>query len=343
MPLLTADRLTDLVRRIFVAADTPADIAEIVARSLVLSDLVGHESHGVVRVRQYLDTIRRGDLDPTARPVVIHESGAALTVDARRGFGQLAARWTMEQALDRAKAHGVSAAGLVNCGHVGRLGEWVELAADQNSLALAFCNGGGATGIVTPFGGSGRVLGTNPIAAAIPLDGPPVVLDFATSAVAEGKVRVARNRGKTIPEGWVLDSKGMPTTNPHDLYDGGVLLPAAAHKGYALSLLVEFLAGVLTGNGTPALPGYQPGNGVLFIVLHGEAFRPWADYLQNADALAERIRQTPPAPGFDEVLLPGAIEQRSEAARRANGIQVDDATWQLLTEDAAAYAVPIDA
>jgi len=342
MPLLTADRLTDLVGRIFVAAGTPDDIAEIAARSLVLSDLVGHESHGVVRVRQYLDALRRGDLDPTARPAIIHESGAVFTVDAHRGFGQLAARWTMEQALVRTKAHGIAAAGLINCGHVGRLGEWVELAADQHALALAFCNGGGASGIVAPFGGAERVLSTNPIAAAIPLDGPPIVLDFATSAVAEGKVRVARNRGKTIPEGWVLDAKGIPTTNPQDLYDGGMLLPAAAHKGYALSLLVEYMAGVLTGNGTSALPGYRAGNGVLFIVLHGEAFRPWADYLQTADALARRVRETPPAPGFDEVLLPGAIEQRTEAARRAGGIQVDDATWQLLVDDAAAYAVPLD-
>ena len=146
MPLLTVDRLTDLVRRIFIAAETPEDIADIVARSLVLSDLVGHESHGVVRVRQYLDTMRRGDINPAARPTVIHEMGATVTVDAHRGFGQLAARWTMEQALDRAKAHGIAAAGLVNCGHVGRLGEWVELAADQHALALAFCNGGGASG-----------------------------------------------------------------------------------------------------------------------------------------------------------------------------------------------------
>ncbi len=343
MPLLTADRLTDLVRRIFAAAGTPGDIAEIVARSLVLSDLVGHESHGVVRVRQYLDALRRGDLNPAERPVITHETGAAFTVDARRGFGQLAARWTMEQAIVRAKEHGVSAAGLINCGHVGRLGEWVELAAAQNALALGFCNGGGVTGIVAPFGGAERVLGTNPIAAAIPVDGPPIVLDFATSAVAEGKVRVARNRGKTIPEGWVLDVNGLPTTNPHDLYNGGVLLPAAAHKGYGLSLLVEYLGGVLTGNGTPALPGYLPGNGVLFIVLDGDAFRPWADYLRTADELAERVRHTRTAPGFDEVLLPGAIEQRNEAARRATGVLVDDATWQLLVEDAAAYAVPVDA
>jgi uncharacterized oxidoreductase len=343
MPLLTADRLTDLVRRIFAAAGTPDDIAEITAKSLVLSDLVGHESHGVVRVRQYLDALRRGDLDPAARPMIVHETGAAFTVDACRGFGQLAARWTMEQAIARAKEYGVSAAGLINCGHVGRLGEWVELAASENALALGFCNGGGVSGAVTPYGGAERVLGTNPIAAAIPVDGPPIVLDFATSVVAEGKVRVARNRGKTIPEGWILDANGLPTTNPHDLYNGGVLLPAAGHKGYGLSLLVEYLGGVLTGNGTPALPGYRAGNGVLFIVLDGSAFRPWEDYLGTANDLAARVKRTRTAPGFDEVLLPGAIEQRNEAARRSLGVQVDDATWKLLMEDAAAYAVAVDA
>lgn len=342
MPLLQIAPLTDLVQRIFTAAGAPDDIAATVAVSLVNSDLVGHESHGVVRVRQYLDAIRKGDIAPATRPTVVHEQASVITVDAHRGFGQVAARFTMERALALAKQHGVSAAGLINCGHVGRLGEWVELAAAQDAVALAFCNGGGATGIVTPFGGAERLLGTNPIAAALPVgDQPPIVLDFATSAVAEGKVRVARNRGKSIPEGWALDKSGNPTTDPHDLYDGGMLLPAATHKGYALSLLVEFMAGILSPNGTPILPGYRMGNGVLFVVMDIAAFRPVEEYAATSATVAARVKNVQPAPGFGEVMLPGEPEQRMAAARRAQGIAVDDTTWNLLREDAAALGVTL--
>jgi uncharacterized oxidoreductase len=342
MPLVQTERLAEFVGRVFVAAGAPQETAQLVAASLVTSDLVGHESHGVVRVRQYLDAIRRGDLDPAAQPDMVHDAGAVITVDAQRAFGQLAARWTVEQAVERARIHGLAAAGLTNCGHVGRLGEWVQWAADRQAIALAFCNGGGPGGSVTPFGGAARLLGTNPIAAAIPLDRhPPIVLDFATSAVAEGKVRVARNRGKSIPEGWILNAQGLPSTDPNDLYANGMLLPAATHKGYALSLLVEFLGGILTGNGAPALGGYRPGNGVLFLVLDVAAFRPLATFLADGGRMADAVKAVPPAPGFDEVLLPGEPEQRMLALRQAAGVQIDDATWRLLTEDAAKLDVVV--
>jgi len=340
MPLLQADHLTDLVARIFMAAGAPKDAAQTVAASLVSSDLAGHESHGVVRVRQYLDAIRRGDLNPAARPQIAHSDKAVVTVDAQRSFGQVAAAYTIQLGIARAREHGLAAAGLINCGHVGRLGEWVQVAAQQDAIALAFCNGGGVRGIVTPYGGAARLLGTNPIAAAIPVgDGPPIVLDFATSAVAEGKVRVARNRGKSIPEGWILDSQGLPSTDPNALYADGMLLPAATHKGYALSLLVEFLGGILTGNGCPALGNVRPGNGVLFLVLDISAFRPPAEYFGDGMRLAGAVKAVPPAPGFQEVLLPGEPEQRMEAERRSHGILVDDATWALLSEDAAHLGV----
>lgn len=343
MPLMHSAKLIDFVQRIFVAAGAPDDIAQIVAASLVGSDLVGHDSHGSVRVRQYLDAIRRGDLKPDARPAIVHEQGAAVTIDAQRGFGQLAAHYTIMEGVRRAKSHGVAAAGLIHSGHVGRLGEWVELAAEHDTLALSFCNGGGTSGAVAPFGGAERVLGTNPIAAALPVgDDTPIVLDFATSAVAEGKVRVARNRGKSIPEGWVLNKDGLPTTNPADLYEGGMLLPAATHKGYALSLLVEYMAGLLTGGGTPVLPGFSPGNCVLFIVLDIAAFRNPSDFHTDSQAVAARVKGTKPAPGFDRVMLPGEPEQQMAAQRGAEGIQVDDATWALLTEDATALNVPVE-
>src|SRR4029079_9050979 len=184
MPLLQSSTLIDFIQRIFSAAGAPQDIAQLVATSLVGSDLVGHDSHGSVRVRQYLDAMRRGDLVPDARPAIVHDNDSVVTVDAQRGFGQVAAHYTIIQGIRRSKVHGIAAAGLIHSGHVGRLGEWVELASAQETLALAFCNGGGPSGAVAPFGGAERVLRTNPIAAALPVGGEsPVLLDFATSAV----------------------------------------------------------------------------------------------------------------------------------------------------------------
>ena len=293
---------------------------------------MGHDSHGVVRVVQYLSSIGSGQLDPRAQPTVSQETAVIAMIDAHSGFGQVAARLAMRMAIEKARQHGLAATGLVDCGHVGRMGEWVEMAAQEGMIGLAFCNGGGGRGIVTPFGGIARVLGTNPIAAAIPLaERAPIVLDFATSAVAEGKVRIARNSGKSIPEGWILDKHGNPSTQPADLYDDGVLLPAAGHKGFGLSLLVEFMAGLLTGSGCPAL-GMAPRNGVLFIVVNVEAFRPLVDFSAEGDALAAAVKAAKPAPGFDEVLLPGEPESRTAAQRRANGIPLDETSWAQLVE-----------
>src|SRR3954451_12350083 len=154
MPLLQSSFVIDIVQRIFAAAGAPDDIAQLVATSLVGSDLVGHDSHGSVRVRQYLDAIGRGDLKPDARPSIVHDNGSVVTVDAQRGFGQVAAHYTISEGIRRAKQYGIAAAGLIHSGHVGRLGEWVELAAAQEALALAFCNGGGPSGAVAPFGGA---------------------------------------------------------------------------------------------------------------------------------------------------------------------------------------------
>ena len=183
---------------------------------------------------------------------------------------------------------------------------------------------------MTPFGGLQPLLGTNPVAAAVPLgERPPLVIDFATSAVAEGKVRVARNLGKSIPEGWILDKHGNPTTNPADLYDDGVLLPAAGHKGYGLSLLVELLAGVLAGNSCPGLPDYSPRNGVLFIVLDVAAFQPADQFNATTGAYAGVIKALKPA-RLPRSVAAGRAEFRNIDQRCAEGISVDDASWGYL-------------
>jgi uncharacterized oxidoreductase len=169
---------------------------------------------------------------------------------------------------------------------------------------------------------------------------PPLLLDYATSIVAEGKVRVARNAEKPLPEGWILDRNGRASLNPHDLYDGGMLLPAATYKGYCLSLMVELLGGILTGQGTPIFPGYVFKNGVLFIVLNIEAFRPLDEFLADAATLCAKTKAIKPAEGFTEVLLPGELEWQMAEYRR-HGIPLDDNTWGQLTAAAAQHNISI--
>ena len=342
MPVIKPPVLIDFVDRLFQAAGASQAVARLVATSLVASDLAGHTSHGVVRVGQYLDSVAAGEIDPGAEPVIASETTSITMVDARFGYGQVAAHFAMTVTIEKARTQGLAATGIFNCYHVGRLGEWVEMAADQGLIGLAFCNGGVQGGAMAPYGGATRLLGTNPIAAAVPVAGrPPVVIDFASSAVAEGKLRIARNRGQSVPEGWILRADGQPTTHPEDFYAGGVLLPAAGHKGYGLALLVEFLGGILTGRGSPALPGFRTGNGVLFLVLSVEAFRPPEAFLAEGAALCEKTKAVPPAAGFDEVLLPGEPEHRAAERHRAEGIAVDEATWAQLAAAAAAHGVAV--
>ena len=342
MITLSPSTLTRLVSQIFDAVGTDQADAGQVATSLVGSNLAGHDSHGVIRVPQYLTSIGQGNIQPQAQPVIAHEMGAITRVDARHSFGQIAARFAMQISIAKAQQHGLAATTLINSNHVGRVGEWVLLAAEQNLIGLAFCNGGTPGGLVAPYGGAGRLLGTNPVAMAVPVAGrPPLLLDYATSIVAEGKVRVARNAEKSLPEGWILDGNGRASTNPHDLYDGGMLLPAATYKGYCLSLMVELLGGILTGQGTPIFPGYTFKNGVLFVVLNIEAFRPLNDFLADAATLCAKTKAIKPAEGFDEVLLPGELELKTAEYRRTHGIPLDDNTWQQLTAAAAQYNISV--
>lgn len=345
MPTIKPAPLVEFVRRVLEAAGATEAGAVLVANSLVDSNLAGHDSHGVIRLSRYLDSIASGEINPTAEPVIVRETGAITMVDARRGFGQLAAQYAMQVTIAKAQVHGLAATGLFNCNHIGRVGDWVQMAADQELIGLAFCNGGRPGGLVTPHGGTARLLGTNPIAAAVPLEGrPPLILDYATSIVSEGKVQVALNAGQAVPEGWILDQNGQPSTNPNDLYEGGMLLPAASYKGYCLSLLLEFLGGILTGQGCPIFPGFTSvGNGVLFVVLSIEAFRPLEDFLADGAAICQQVKMTPPAPNFAEVLLPGEPEQRTAELRRAEGIPLDGRTWSELTAAAATLGVAMPA
>jgi LDH2 family malate/lactate/ureidoglycolate dehydrogenase len=345
LPVFKAPYLEITTSRIFQAAGAPEQHAQAVASGLVEANLAGHDSHGVIRITEYLDKIQRGAIDPAAVPMAAHETATTLSVDAARSFGQIAARWTMERVIDKARSQHMASAGIFNCGHVGLVGTYPEMAAEQGMIGLAFVSGGGSKPRVAPFGGAQPVFGTNPLAAALPVKGSrPIVMDFSTAIVASGKIRVLHDRGELLPSGWILDRDGRPSQNPADYYDGGMLLPAAGHKGYALGLLVEVLGGLLTGAGSLILPetGYKVGNGVFFMAVDVAAFRPVEEFTKEVQALGETVKSIPGPDADGGVLLPGDIERRVREQRLAEGIPVPEATWSKIVAAADALGVSLE-
>jgi uncharacterized oxidoreductase len=324
-----AEELVELSRMILEDAGAAPGAARAVAESLVEANLRGHDSHGVLRLARYLRFIRDGHVDPAAQPEVVRRHGAIAIVDGCRGFGQLAAQLAVVELLALAREHGAGAVVIRRGNHVGRLGEYVEALAEEGLVALAFCN---ADPTVAPFGGRERRLGTNPLAWAAPRRPPsePLVMDWATSATAEGKLAIARVRGEKAPAGAVVDADGEPSLDPDAFYDGGALLPFGAHKGSGLSVMIEVVGGVLSGAGVSSLDGHDEGNGTVLVALDVEAFVPRDEFEAQADAFCAELAGTAPARGFDEVLVPGEIERRTRARRAHEGIPIPAATWSEL-------------
>ncbi len=327
MPELPTEKLRDYAVRLFAAAGTPADIANHLVGSLILADQSGHPSHGTIRVPRYLEYIDTGRVVPDARPEIIKSSPTSALIDGHLGFGQFTAAFCTQTAVDLARESGIAIAGCIRCNHTGRIGQWSEMAADQGMIVFGAV--GGPAGLQgAPFGGFGRALCTNPITASVPGGAhAPMIMDFATTATAEGKIQVARAKGAQLPPGQVLNKHGEPSTDPEEFYDGGVLLPFGAHKGYALSLLAEVLASGLTGAGESDENAQL---GFTVIAIEPAIFRPATDYGASVDGLFERVEAVPPAPGFDGVMIPGEPERRSRASHSGRGIELAEATIEKL-------------
>ena len=334
MPAAAPDALERLIAAVLEATGAPPQAARIVAESLVLANLKGVDSHGIIRLPQYVDEIETGLTRPDAEPTSqLH--GAIALVSGHRGFGQIAARAASRHACALAGELGVGLAMLSGVRHVGRLGEYVERAAASGFVAIAFCNTGPAGGRVVPFGGAEPLLGTNPIAYAFP---GGLVADFSSAAASEGRVRAARQAGSAIPEGWIVDAGGAPSTDPGDLYSGGALLPAGGQRGTALALLAELLGGALAGAGT-ASTGDEPGNGLVVVAIDPRALGPPSALGERVERVLVALRAVRPAPGHDRVLAPGDLEAETETRRRVEGIPVPDGTWSAILAVAARYGV----
>lgn len=334
--------LRTFVYQIFCAARAPEPIAQRIADALVESNLVGHDSHGVLRAPEYVERVQTGALQLHGRVTIVRETPATALIDCGWNLGQVAIPQGMELAIAKARTHGVGLVVLGQCDHTGRVGEYVVTAAQQDLIGQLICNGSLPGGIVAPYGGARRALGANPIAWALPVAGRlPLFFDFATSAVAHGKLQVAADKGELVPAGWIIDKHGRPTRHPQEQFDDGAILPFGGHKGYALSVMIELLGGGLSGAGFPLLPGYRWNQGTVLMAIDIAAFQPVAEFKAQAAAFVTQLKATPRAPGVDEILLPGELEWRTRAQRQREGIPLPAATWARIREAAASVGLAL--
>jgi hydroxycarboxylate dehydrogenase B len=340
MKAIAASKLVDAVAAIMEGGGCNSAEAQTVAQRLVDSNLVGHDSHGVLRVGKYLEWVRAGWLKPNVAPTIVFDSGALAIVDGNRGFGQVVGEFATRLGVAKAAKSGIAMIGLRNCGHLGRLGDWAEIAAAAGQVSLHFLNTSGAMR-VAPFGGSDRRLSTNPLAVGVPLAGAdPAILDITTSNVAEGKLMVALNKGEQVPDGWIVDKNGRPTIEPRDFYDGGALLTIGAHKGSGLSIITDLLAGAVTTGRSSDPNDKVLRNNMLSIFIAPAVYDKAGGVLAEARRFVEFVKASPPVKPGEPVLAPGDVERRNRAARLANGVPIDDKTWADLI--AAAASVGID-
>ena len=331
-----AQELTDILTPIYLDHGVSEEDTAKVVHYQVDSNLCGHDSHGALRTPIYTKLIREGRVQPDAPFEVVEEHTASMVVDGNRNLGFIVTERAQDLLFEKASTVGVAALSIRNQSHVGRLGAYTERAAERGFAALMMADSGRGPKSVAPFGGSDRRLGTNPISIALPasLDGP-VLMDMATSAVAGGKIKVARSKGEAMGKGWAIDKDGNATTDPEDFYAGGALLPLGAdqgHKGYSLSFMVESLAAVLSGIGYGADAEGFPNDAILMVLLNIEMFRPLQGFKDEMAEFARYVKASPVAEGFDEVLYPGEFEARNRQRRRVEGIELPDRVWNDLQE-----------
>ena len=338
---LQASRLRAQVASVIAAAGSSPAEADQVAGNLVLANLSGHDSHGVGMVPRYVDAVAEGGLKPNASVKVTADIGTLLALDGQGGYGQIVGVQAMEMGIARAKQHGSCIFTLAHAHHLGRIGHFAEMATAQGLVAMHFVNVLSRP-VVAPWGGGDGRFGTNPCCIGVPLAGAePFVLDFATSRVAQGKMRVAHNKGERVPPGYLIDEQGRPTDDPgvvvvpqpNGLF--GALMTFGEHKGYGMAVACELLGGALTGGGTwhrPADTARSVFNGMLTVLIDPAKLGTQASFEAEANGFVEWLRQSPPGSGFDVVQIAGEPERRARAARERDGIQIDDATWAEIVQ-----------
>ena len=338
MPTLTREDIRKIAYTVLCAVGASDSNASIVADHLADANMAGQDSHGFIRVPQYVGVIREGRLDPAAEPEVVQETGSLARVDGHHTFGQVVALYATNLAIKKARESGIAMVTMGKLGHTGRIGTYPEIVAKAGMVGI-FCTGvtGPGASIVPPFGGAAGRLSTNPFSIGFPYaPDSPILLDYATSASAEGKVRVYRNRGHNLPDKWVLDKDGVPTSDPNAFYDGGVILPfgglTGGHKGFALGFIVSLLGGVLGNTGQiPEKEGTMLG-GSTVIAIDADRLVPIDDLREAVAAQVDHVKDCPPFEGSKGVQFPGEYEVTNRRQRLEEGVEIEQDTWDLVKE-----------
>lgn len=350
MPAIAAKTLTDFAAALFQAAGVAASESLTLANSLIGANLRGYDSHGVMRIPFYIAAIKDGRVKPGSKLTVERETPAALVCDGGWGLGQVICRDLVERLISKARSTGVACGTLRQAAHIGRLGEYAEQAAEKGMAALICANGHGSGQRVAPVGGKRGRLGTNPLSIGMPggKEGP-FILDFGTSATAEGKVRVKKIAGQPVPLGWILDDEGNPTTDPNKLYGDppGSILPMGgdqAYKGFGLAFMIEMLAGGFSG-GKCSYPGAPApvGNDAMFLVFDPNFFGGMEHLKAEIAVLEPFVRDAPRRAGVDKLILPGDPERGLLKQRLESGIPLDDGNWTELVKIAGQLNVAVPA
>ncbi|MEX1228820.1 MAG: Ldh family oxidoreductase [Planctomycetaceae bacterium] len=335
--------------QLMIGAGAAQHEADLVAESLVASNLCGHDSHGVMRVLEYSVQMRDKALIPHAELKTLMETAAAFAGDAQFGFGQVQMSRCIDLLIPKAERQGIACGTLRNCGHLGRLGEWAEKVAERGCAVWLTVNDNGVLRCVAPPGGKEPRVSTNPVGIAVPTSEGPLVLDFSTSVVANGKVRVKMLAGEQCPPGWLLDSEGRPTTDPHVRFTDprGTILPLGgdqSFKGFGFSLLLDMLIGGLSGGYCPPAPAdARLSNNVLMVVWDPRRWAGTEHFLGEVDKLIASVRETPRVAGVDVIRLPGDRSRSLREQRERRGVPLDEGTWNALSRLAGRFKVSVPA
>jgi uncharacterized oxidoreductase len=346
MVTLQLTKLIDFVAEIFAKTGSSADEARRVASYLATANLTGHDSHGVIRVPVYIRWNKMGSIVPNQTIEMVVDTPSLAVIDGRFGYGQTVTPQAVRIGIDKCKASGLAAVALRNSGHLGRVGDWAEMAAKEGLISIFFVNASGSV-LVAPYGGVERRLSTAPFCVGIPRENaPPVVLDFATSIVAEGKVLVASRGGKKLPSGALIDPDGTLSENPTSLYgpfemEGtrdhsqgkGAIRAFGEHKGSGLALVCELLGGALTGTGATG-PNKRFANGMLAIYIDPKKIDAADFFDADMTRYIDYFKNTKPMQGVEQVLIPGEPEAKLRAERTANGVPLPDETWAAIVATA---------
>lgn len=324
-----AQKLIDFAAAVYAGQGVPEADARLVADTLVQADLWGHQSHGVLRLGWYLDRLRNKVMNPVTEPEFVVDAGGIAVIDGHDGVGHVLAKRAAEEAIRRAKVHGIAAVGVRMSNHFGTCMYYTLMGARAGCVMMLASNGGPA---MAPWGGRRKIVGTNPWSIASPAGRhAPFVVDMANTGVARGKIYLARNKHQPIPEGWAITADGAPTTDPQAAIDG-IILPMAGHKGYAIAAMVDMMSGVLTGSGflsavhSPYKTADKSNCGHFMMAVNIEAMQPLAAFNARMEQWVAEVKSVPLAQGYDEVFYPGEMEARNDARNRATGITFPDDT-----------------